>query len=115
MDAERRAAIEKKIAKIRESYIQTLPAEFEALELQLSKLTPNEPARDIISEIHKGLHRITGAGGNVGLHQLSIESRKIEQDLMHWLKSEETYFPAAHCQALPARIESLKDVLDREK
>lgn len=111
MDPAKRAELDKKLAQLREFYIQGLPAEFEKLQDLLDQVSPNKPARDVISEIHQALHKFAGSGGSFGFHELSIEARKVEQELLQWLKTEESLFSADKLAALRSKIDELKKVL----
>lgn len=111
MDPAKRAELDKKLAQLRDFYIQGLPAEFEKLQDLLDQVSPNKPARDVISEIHQALHKFAGSGGSFGFHELSVEARKVEQELLQWLKTEESLFSAEKLEALGNKIAELKKVL----
>src|SRR5690606_7472745 len=95
----------------REFYIQGLPAEFEKLQALLDQVRQDKPARDVISEIHQALHKFAGSGGSFGFHDLSVDARKLEQELVQWLKSGEIHFSQSEIDELTARIADLSKVL----
>jgi chemotaxis protein histidine kinase CheA len=113
MDPAKRAELDKKLAKLRELYIEGLPSEFEALEAMLAKLAAGDSAGETLSEIHRALHKLVGSGGSFGFHDLSAQARAIEQDLLLWLDSGRTDFSKQDYEALYPRVIALKSVLDR--
>ncbi len=115
MDADKRAELDKKLAQLRDYYIQSLPGEFEKLDAKLTELQPNVPAREIISDIHQALHKFAGSGGSFGFHELSADARSIEQDLLKWLKADKNYYSDEERDALRLRIKDLKKVLSLAK
>ena len=114
MDPDKRAALDKKLAQLREFYIQGLPAEFAKLEDLLNQLKQDQAARETVSEIHQALHKFAGSGGSFGLPELSIDARKVEQELLQWLKSEQTLFPSDMLEHLHQSIGNLKKLLAAE-
>jgi diguanylate cyclase (GGDEF)-like protein len=111
MDPAKRAELDKKLTQLREFYIQGLPAEFEKLQRLLDEVNPNKPAREVISEIHQALHKFAGSGGSFGFHELSADARKAEQELLKWLKTEESLFSEEKLADLRSKIDELKKVL----
>jgi diguanylate cyclase (GGDEF)-like protein len=81
-------ALARQISRLRSGYIARLPDELRVLHDLAVQLKGDERDRQPLTELHHGLHRITGTAGTFGCNALSAATRNLEQQLKNWLAAD---------------------------
>jgi diguanylate cyclase (GGDEF)-like protein len=79
------STLAEELAKLRNDYMQRLPAELAALQELASNLHGNESDRANLTELHHRLHKLAGAPSAFNIAALSASARTLEQQTKSWL------------------------------
>ncbi len=77
------------LQELRESYREHLPsvlAELQAL-VDTLRRDSEEPDSEVLSELHRSLHKIAGSAGSFGFSRLGLQARELEQTAKRWLEN----------------------------
>lgn len=83
--ADPETAVAAELARLRNSYLERLPAELTELDRMASALQGGRDNSPILGELHQRLHKLVGSGGTFGLASLSNQARALEKTAKAWL------------------------------
>jgi HPt (histidine-containing phosphotransfer) domain-containing protein len=95
------------LAKLRNDYMQRLPAELAALQTLASSLNGGKSDRAQLTELHLRLHKLAGVPGVFELTALSTEARSLEYRIKDWLDAPLNKVDARARQTLAADVAAL--------
>lgn len=95
------------LARLREDYLQRLPAELNALQTLAASLRGDESDHATLDELHYRLHRLAGLPGVFNLVALSAHARTLENQVKAWLDDTRNKPDASSRQSLVTDIAAL--------
>lgn len=105
------AVVAAEIARLRNGYLQSLPAQVDELKALADTLCGNESDRAALEDLHHRLHKLAGSGGTFGLNRLSETARGLERTAKSWLAAGVGTVDAAARNAFIAGIATLPSTL----
>lgn len=82
---ELQARLAAELAKLRDSYLERVPAELDVLSQLVQKMA-GTPERALLEELHLRLHKVAGSAGTFGLTKMSECARQLENVARDWLE-----------------------------
>ncbi len=107
---EMQSKLEAELAKLRDSYLEKLPADLDAL-AQLALKLPATAERAQLEEIHLRLHKLAGSGGTFGLTKMSERARHLENIARDWLEGTLPDAGQAVLREWAAGVQDLSEML----
>ena len=84
-DGETRGDTAADMAALRAAYVARLPDELAALHVLAERADKDDTDRSARESLQRQLHKLAGSGGSYGLTSLSLQARRLEEQLTRWL------------------------------
>lgn len=106
-------AFAESMAQLRNTYVERLPAEFDALKRLAAALTGGNADRATLDGLHQRLHKLAGSGGTFGLRTLSEQARGLELQAKRWLEDPTDNADTLSLRTFAENITALDTTLDQ--
>lgn len=97
-----------RIAALREAYQARLPARMDALQALAERADNNPDDRAARESLQHQLHKLAGSGGSYGLTSLSLQARRLEEQLLRWLNAHDKQQPSGKWPAVVPQVARMR-------
>ena len=103
-DGETRGDTAADMAALRAAYVARLPNELAALHVLAERADKDDTDRSARESLQRQLHKLAGSGGSYGLTSLSLQARRLEEQLTRWLDGTNDHPSAGNWPAIVPQI-----------